>query len=129
MPRLSGFLRQPPPSYSPPTESDASGSVLPRTFKTKPTNFLFLYNEQDAIKSEFVIDPCIRIPPSMLSLLGENETEEDRKNLCVTSRNGSVNAEIWLLGSGVTEPAGKARRTTIALTSGHGSIRAQLVRP
>jgi hypothetical protein len=63
----------------------------------------------------------------MLPLLGENETEDDRKNLCLASRYSSVNAEIWLLGSssGGTKP----RRTAIALTSDHGSIRAQLVRP
>ena len=127
MPELNGFLGQPPPSYSPPTEPDASGSVPPPTFKTKPTNFLSLSNENDAVKGEFVIDPCIRIPPSVLPPLGENETEDDRQNLCLTSRNSSVNADIWLLGPAV--PAGKPRRTTIALTSGHGSIRAQLVRP
>ena len=59
----------------------------------------------------------------MLPPLGDNEAEDDRKNLCLTSRYNSVNAEIWLLGS----PS--VRRTTIALTSDHGSIHAQLVRP
>jgi hypothetical protein len=123
---------EPPPSYSPQTKSDASGSVPASpshsvTFKSKPTNFLALSNEQHAIQGEFVIDPCIHIPSSMLPLLGENETEDDRKNLCLASRYSSVNAEIWLLGSssGGTKP----RRTAIALTSDHGSIRAQLVRP
>ena len=65
----------------------------------------------------------------MLPPLDENETEDDRKNLCLTSRNSSVHIEIWLLGPGVTVPTGKPRRTTIALTSGYGSIRTQLVRP
>jgi len=111
----------PPPSYSP---SDASGSVPPPTFKTKPTNFLALANERDAIKGEFVIDPCLCIPPSMLPPLDAHATEADRNNLCLASKHGSVNAEIWLLGS--SSPGGKSRRTTLALTSSHGSIRAQV---
>ena len=72
------------------------------------------------------IDPCIHIPPSMLPLLDEGETEDDRKNLCLRSRFSSVKAEIWLLGS---PSAPKPRRTTIALASDYGSIHAQLVRP
>ena len=134
MPRPNRFLRQPPPSYYFQTESIASGSIPSSappsdsaTFKTKPTNFLFLSNEHDTIRGEFVIDPCMRIPSSMLPPLGENETEDDRKNLCLSSRNSSVNAEMWLLGPGV--PTSKPRRTTVVLTSGHGSIRAQLVHP
>ena len=49
VPRPNGLLQQPPPSYSPPTESVAGGSVPlsppppnSATFKTKPTNFLSL---------------------------------------------------------------------------------------
>jgi len=45
------------------------------------------------------------------------------KNLRLTSRLSSVNAEIGLLGS---PSAPKPRRTTIALTSDYGSIHAQL---
>ena len=62
----------------------------------------------------------------MLPLLGEGETEDDRKNLCLTSRFSSVNVEIWLLGS---PSAPKPRRTTIVLTSDYGSTHAQLVCP
>ena len=58
----------------------------------------------------------------MLPLLGEGETEDDRKNLRLTSRFSPVGAEIWLLGSPSTS---KPRRTTIAFTSDFGSIHAQ----
>jgi len=122
---------EPPPRYPPQTRSVVSGSVpsspAPHSpaFKSKPTNFLALSDEhdRDAVRGEFIIDPCIRIPPSMLPLLDEGETEDDRKNLRLTSRFSSVNAEIGLLGS---PSAPKPRRTTIALTSDYGSIHAQL---
>ena len=135
---MTRFLRQSPPRYCHQTESFARGVPslpVPHSppFKSKPTNFLALSNEHDAIQGEFIIDPSIRIPSSTLPLLAEGETEHDRKNLCLTSRFSSVNAEIWLLGSpSPSTPAigpPKPRRTTIALSSDHGSISAQLVRP
>jgi hypothetical protein len=66
----------------------------------------------------------------MLPPLCDSQTEEDRKNLSLKSKNGSVHADIWLLG-----PSGdakidpyKPRRTTISLISSHGAISAQVVR-
>ncbi|KAG6379892.1 hypothetical protein JVT61DRAFT_10455 [Boletus reticuloceps] len=109
------FPDEPPPSYSPPI---ASGSTLPSapTYKSKPTNFLSLSNSDSSICGEFVIDPSIRIPPSMLPPLRQDETEDDRKNLNLRSQNNPESA----IG------ADKPRRTTIALISDHGSIRAQV---
>ena len=102
----------------------------PTTFKTKPTNFLAFSTENtSSIHGEFVIDPSIRFPPSLLPPLGEGETEQDRKNLSLTSKY-SINADIWLLGSSSGESVmgvRKPQRTTIALTSEHGSIHAKLV--
>ena len=67
----------------------------------------------------------------MLPPLGEDETEDDRKNLSLRSKFSSVYAEIWLLGSPGDSviSAHKPRRTTIALNSDHGSIHAQVVCP
>ena len=131
---LNMSLLQPPPSYSPQTESVASTSSLP-TFKTKPTNLLSLSTRDSTIRGEFVIDPSICIPSVVLPPLNDGETENDRKNLSLTSKHSSVYADIWLLGSSapiVSDSAtgiSKHRRTTIALTSDHGSIHAQLVCP
>jgi len=116
---------EPPPSYSP-LDGQASGSSSPPvTFKTKPTNYLALSNDNDTVRGEFVIDPSISIPYSMLPPLCDNKTEEDRENLSVKSKNSSVHADIWLLG-----PSGDAkinpRRTTIFLHSSHGCISAQV---
>ncbi|KAI9457928.1 hypothetical protein HD554DRAFT_1758305 [Boletus coccyginus] len=116
---------EPPPSYSPQIESTASGSVPSETptYKNKPTNFLALFNEDESIRGEFVIDPSIRIPSAVLPPLAEDESEDDRKNLRLRSKSSSVHADIWLLGP---QACLKHRRTTIALTSDHGSIHAVL---
>lgn len=101
----------------------------PATFKAKPTNFL-ASTEGPSIRGEFVIDPSIRLPPSLLPLLGEGETEQDRKNLSLTSMF-SINTDIWLLSSSSGESVTGMRKpqcTTIVLTSEFGSIHAQLVR-
>ncbi|KAN0086178.1 hypothetical protein V8E55_007312 [Tylopilus felleus] len=124
---------EPPPSYSAQTEpgDSSSGPSSPPTFKTKPTNFLLLSTRDTALRGEFVIDSSISIPSSLLPPLGDNQSEDDRKNLSLASKHSSVNAEIWLLpGSPVPSESAtdtlKPRRTTIALASDHGSIRAQL---
>ena len=129
------LAHQPPPSYSPSTDpsSSASTSTLPPPpFKTKPTNFLTLSSNDDSLRGEFVIDPGMDIPSSMLPPLDDANTDADRKNLCLRSHSGSVQADIWLLGSNAnasTSASAKPRRTTLALTSDHGSLRAQVVRP
>ncbi|KAF8553221.1 hypothetical protein OG21DRAFT_1414726, partial [Imleria badia] len=102
-------------------------ALSPPPFKTKPTNFLRLFNDCESIRGEFVIDPSMDIPPSMLPPLGDNETEADRKNLCLKSRDSSVRADVWLLGSSPSsDSAQKPLRTTLALNSEHGSIRSQV---
>ncbi|KAF9240453.1 hypothetical protein BU15DRAFT_74044 [Melanogaster broomeanus] len=124
-------LHDPPPSYSSqPGSNAASGSehlVTPATFKTKPTNFLALSNESNSIKGEFVIDPSLRIPPSLLPPLPDGKTEADRKNLRLHCKCASVNAEVWLLGSPRSDTVlEEQERTTIDLSSDHGSINAQV---
>jgi len=124
-------LDEPPPSYSAQAESGSSSVSSYATYKTKATNFLALSTRDSTINGEFIVNPSMRIPSSLLPPLGDNETEDDRKNLSLTSKHSSVHADIWLL-SGSPLPsesatsANKPRRTTIRLASEHGSIRAQL---
>ncbi|KAG9311559.1 hypothetical protein JVU11DRAFT_7764 [Chiua virens] len=98
------------PATPPPPPLSPSKPNLP--------NFLALSNDHDSIRGEFVIDPSIVIPSTLLPPLA------DRKNLSLTSENSSIKAQIWLLGQ---RAAAKApQRTTIALASTHGSIHATL---
>ncbi|KAF9220799.1 hypothetical protein BS17DRAFT_713527, partial [Gyrodon lividus] len=110
------------------SSSSTSPDSLPPTFKTKPTNHLALSNESSTIKGEFVIDPSIRIPHSLLPPLTEDEDEADRKNLRLSSKFGSIKAEVWLLSSSRSEcfSVEEQKRTTVDLSSDHGSIRVQM---
>jgi len=124
-------VHDPPPSYSPqpPVAAEPASSTPPLpAFKTKPTNFLAIANESSTIRGEVVLDPSLRIPPSLLPALAEGETEADRKNLRLSSKYGSISNKIWILNSSGGDDllVGERKRTTIDLASDHGSIRVQL---
>lgn len=129
------FLRslislQPPPSYYPSERhATASTSNTQPTFKSKPTNYLYLFSEHSSVKGEYAIDPSMKIPPSLLPPLSPEESEADRKNLRVHSTNGSVNAEIWLLSQDAQPFDFKTptKRTILDLGSEHGSVTARVV--
>jgi hypothetical protein len=123
---------QPPPSYYP-SEQHATASTCNTqpTFKSKPTNHLYLFSEHSSVKGEYAIDPSMKIPPSLLPPLSPEESEADRKHLCVHSTNGSVNAEIWLLSQDAKPFDSKTptKRTILDLGSEHGSVTARVVCP
>ncbi|KAG1771980.1 hypothetical protein EV702DRAFT_629757 [Suillus placidus] len=126
----------PPPSYYNNTSNQdaiagASSSSIPLqpTFKSKPTNYLHLFNENSAIKGGYIIDPGMNIPASLLPPLCPEESEVDRKNLSLHSKNGSVNAEIWLLGARDAQPFGSkkpTKRTILDIGSEHGTVTARV---
>ncbi|KAG2151152.1 uncharacterized protein EDB93DRAFT_1249344 [Suillus bovinus] len=126
----------PPPSYYNNTsEQDAvagassSSSPLQPAFKSKPTNYLHLFNENSSVKGQYVIDPGMSIPTSLLPPLSPEESEADRKNLSLHSKNGSVNAEIWLLGAQDAQPFDSkkpTKRTILDIGSENGSITARV---
>jgi hypothetical protein len=99
-------------------------------FKSKPTNYLYLFNEYNSIKGEYVIDPFMNIPASLLPPLSPEESEADRKHLRLNSRNGSLNANIWLLSARDAQPSDSktsTKRTMLDLVSDHGSVTARVV--
>lgn len=122
----------PPPSYYNSSNQDviagasSSSTPLQPTFKSKPTNHLHLFNEYSSIKGEYVIDPGMNIPNSLLPPLCPEESEANRKNLSLHSKNGSVSAEIWLLGDREFESKKPTKRTTLDIGSEHGSVTARV---
>lgn len=126
----------PPPSYYNNTSDQnavagaSSSSIPPQpTFKSKPTNYLHLFNEHSSIKGEYVIDPGMNIPTSLLPPLRPEESEADRKNLSLRSKHGSVNAEIWLLGAWDAQPSESKKSTKRAILdigSDDGSVTARV---
>lgn len=130
------ILLQPPSYYNNTSDQNAiasassSSTPLQPTFKSKPTNYLHLFNDNSSIKGEYVIDPGMTIPTSLLPPLSSEESEADRKNLSLHSTHGSVNADIWLLGARAAQPSDSkksTKRTTLDVGSDNGSVTARVV--
>lgn len=123
-----------PPTYaasSVSSPSDLSDSTLVTTtsdtlvIRSKPVNFLSVSRNNSSIKDTFTIDPALQIPLNFLAPLSESETEEDRKNLKLLTRNGPINVDIYLLtkDQGITSK----KPTTIDITVYNGQLSARLV--
>lgn len=117
----------PPPAYSKHVQHTQSASLCSTEFQppSNPTNFLSLVLKDKAIRGCYVIDPLMQIPLSLLPPLNAGETYQDRKNLYLRTKDGSIDADIWLMGQEETAPK-NGRRTTLSLSSNDGSITAKI---
>ncbi|EIW77356.1 hypothetical protein CONPUDRAFT_168299 [Coniophora puteana RWD-64-598 SS2] len=97
----------------------------------RPTNYLYISGGDHAIRGAYAIDPAMRIPPAVLPPLEDGEEEGSRKNLKMTTRNGSISADILLIGpksenDGFIRPGRgdvkKRGRAQLEMTSEGGSI-------
>lgn len=139
---VAGASDAPPPYPSPPLSSSASSaSGYPphrRTSSTQsnsrmkmpnvpPTNFLIIKRDNNSIRESIIIDPSLPI----LDPDAELKPEEERKNLFVESKNGSVNMDVWLVDGMGTEAGsseGGSKRTVVDIGSKNGSVTVLLVR-
>ncbi|KAG1729511.1 uncharacterized protein EDB91DRAFT_811312 [Suillus paluster] len=116
-----------PPAYSDHvqhTQIRSSGSTELQP-PSKPTNFLSLILKDKHIRGSYVINPLMQIPLSLLPPLNAGETDQDRKNLYLRTKDGNINADIWLIGQEEAAPKNK-RRTTLSLSSNDGHITAKI---
>ncbi|KAF7343858.1 hypothetical protein MSAN_01967100 [Mycena sanguinolenta] len=94
----------PPPAYADSQKTPAAGPVndslapIPLPDSVKPINFLSLSRGNTSIKGKYVIDPRIKIPQCMLPPLSEDETEATRKNVLLHTSNGSIDADVFVIG-------------------------------
>lgn len=68
----------------------------------------------------------------MLPVLGPEETEEDRRNLKLTSGHGSVNADITLVGGQEDVPLENSKskkRVFLDVYSQYNTVNIKLVKP
>jgi len=120
-------LQQEPPPYS-------DNNALSRTPIPRALNFVSVIRNDKSIKTNFAINPRMAIPPSLLPPLSEGETEADRKNLRLESRDCDISTEVWLLSdesrsedaSGSKTPQQPADRTTLLLLAMDGRINAKI---
>ncbi|KAH7909842.1 hypothetical protein BJ138DRAFT_181215 [Hygrophoropsis aurantiaca] len=114
-----------PPAYYPQSQSGGQAILPQAPFKSKPTNFLELTKDNGHLRGEYVIDPSLIIAPSYLPPLTPGETDGDRKNLHLYTKNGHVRADIWLIGANAPLAMGR-NRATLNLGSHNGPIVAKL---
>lgn len=117
----------PPPAYSECVQDAQIASSSSTEFQppSQPTNFLSLILEDKPIQGCYVIDPLMQILPSLLPPLNAGETARDRKNLYLRTKDGNVDADIWLIGQEAVTPE-NGSRTTLSLISDEGSITAKI---
>jgi hypothetical protein len=99
----------------------------------RPTNWYSF--TRNGIIGDYVIDPTMRIPPSLLPRLERGQTEADRKNLALTATHVNIDAVIWLVGNrlaqldGVAAPRQRDRkRTSLVIKALQGPVRLKVVR-
>lgn len=76
-----------------------------------------------------MIDPTLVIPPALLPPLAEGETEDTRRNLMLDSKNGTVDADVYILPlrSESSAVMKQRQRTTILAKSWNGSVTTKIV--
>ncbi|KAG8982915.1 hypothetical protein FRB94_007699 [Tulasnella sp. JGI-2019a] len=88
------------PSYNVATHSDASvpGSPIQEpqvtTFPSLRVNHICIKEQTNSVKGEWTIDPNVRVPASLMAGMQEGE---ERVNLALHSKNGSVAGKIRLI--------------------------------
>ncbi|EGO03348.1 hypothetical protein SERLA73DRAFT_174804 [Serpula lacrymans var. lacrymans S7.3] len=93
----------------------------------KPTNFLYLSNNDRSIKGCYTINPFMTIPSSLLPPLAEGTSPNDRKNLDLQVKDGSIDVDIWLARPEESDLAGVPKnRATLYLKSKDGSVTARV---
>jgi hypothetical protein len=118
----------PPPAYSDHEQHTqiASSCSTELQLPSNPTNFLSLISKDKPIRGCYVIDPLMQIPLSLLPPLNAGETDQNRKNLYLRTRDGRIDADIWLIGQEEEAAPRNGSRTTLSLSSIDGSITAKI---
>jgi len=122
-----------PPPYSPTSQPDETSSTTQSTSGEASTsapvacsppalpksNFLTIKRSNTSLKGTYVIDPDLVVPEAMLPALESGEVE--RKNLRLHCENGSINAEVWLVG-GDSSGEARGKRTKIDVRGRNGFV-------
>lgn len=118
------WQQEPPPTYSSLQHSPlASEQSLQLSTRGGPTNFFSVARAHDQVKETLTIDPNLYIPPSLLSPLCADETEQTRKHVRIESTHGSVNATVNIVPVLGTEKC----KIRMFMRSAHGGVFARIV--
>jgi hypothetical protein len=107
-----------PPPYSPvdPTSPLSSSSTLPLP-RIRPANFLSVTRSGDApLCSAYVLDPYLQIPTALLRA-AESGNGSPRPNLKLETKEGSLDAELWVIPHATAVMRGNAPPTPSAAST------------
>ena len=95
----------------------------------RPSNFISISKINGAVQGTWVINPGLVLPSALLPPLEKGETEETRKNLSLDSRNGAIDADVYVLPPPSTSSAlvKPRQRVTIHAKSWNGAVTVKLV--
>ncbi|KAJ7855018.1 hypothetical protein B0H14DRAFT_2579610 [Mycena olivaceomarginata] len=100
-----------PPAYEPPL------FIAPTDIK--PANYISLTPRFNGVKGTFVLDPTLRLPPSM-------QPHSDKLHLGISAVMGEVNAVVYVVGS---ESLPSGSKTRMEVSSKMGSTKLVLHAP
>ncbi|PPQ94403.1 hypothetical protein CVT25_002491 [Psilocybe cyanescens] len=90
-------MEDPPPYVD---SQEGSSTIQPPSRalpNIRPSNFVCLSRQNDSVKGSWIIDPTMVIPSAFLPSVPEDETEQTRSNISLSSKNGAVSADIFVL--------------------------------
>ncbi|KAJ8095535.1 hypothetical protein PM082_023062 [Marasmius tenuissimus] len=112
----------PPPQYeelissSPVSQPSPSSLSLSTALDGRAVNYIAINKPLGSIDCQYTLDPSVQIPASFLPRLQQGQTEEDRKNLSLKTKVGTIVADVLLQhreGSPVDRRTLLAFRTTL----------------
>ena len=121
-----------PPSYTVSETPQAGPSNLDRSVPNdQPCNFVSVSRRDSSIKGTWLLDPMLSIPSEFLPPLPKGESGSTRKNLSFKTRDGSINADIFVLLTTAEELQRRgnrmSRRTLIDTSTKDGHITIKIV--
>lgn len=94
----------------------------------QPCNFVSVSRKDSSIKGTWLLDPMLSIPSELLSPLPAGESESTRKNLSLQTKDGSINANIFVLADELQKTENKMNlRTLIDASTKDGDVTIKMV--
>ena len=97
----------------------------PPTTATRCNN-LRIHRANSAIRGVYIVDPAMQVPPAMVPPLEEGQSEAERLNLDLLSKNASVNVDLWVVSASDVGLDG-VKRVAIEVRSHNASATVKLV--
>ncbi|KAF7326149.1 hypothetical protein MKEN_00466400 [Mycena kentingensis (nom. inval.)] len=116
-------MDDPPPAYGtpPPAAPPPPPKAPSPPSDIKAANYVTISRRDGAIRGAFVVDPRLKIPAQLLAPLLKDETEETRRNINLSTKDGRIDADVWVVSD--EEADCKCRRKVrVGVHTGDGNV-------